>query len=73
MFRRGSRMVRLFDKAGVLIGVVIITLGSASICHADFTPPTISTTEILAIAGAVFTAIAAIWFVKKGIKLLNRS
>lgn len=67
MFRKGYRLV--------IIGwvVMVVCLGSAAICHADFTPPTLSTTEILAIAGAVFTAIAAIWFVKKGIKLLNRS
>jgi hypothetical protein len=43
------------------------------IAYATFTPPTIETENILLIAGAVFTAIAAIWFVKKGIKLLNRS
>lgn len=43
------------------------------IAYATFTAPTIDTENVLTIAGAVFTAIAAIWFVKKGIKLLNRS
>lgn len=43
------------------------------IAYATFTPPTVETENILLIAGAVFTALAAIWFVKKGIKLLNRS
>ena len=44
-----------------------------SVAYGTFTPPTIETENILLIAGVVFTAIAAIWFVKKGIKLLNRS
>lgn len=77
MFRRGSRFVKSVKKvvggAYVVVGSTLVTLGSAAICHADFTPPTLSTTEILAIAGAAFTALGAIWFVKKGIKLLNRS
>ena len=70
MFRVGSRLA---NGLGVMVAVMTIVLGSAAVCRADFTPPTLSTTEILAIAGAVFTALGAIWFVKKGIKLLNRS
>jgi hypothetical protein len=57
-----------------LLGASVMVLGSAGTVLADgFTPPTIDTANVLLIAGAVFTAIAAIWFVKKGIKLLNRS
>lgn len=45
----------------------------SGVAYATFTPPTIETENILLIAGAVFTAIAAIWFIHKGIKLLNKS
>ena len=67
MFRAGRR--------AYVVGLVmvIVVLGSAMICHADFTAPTLSTSEYTTTAAAVFTAIGAIWGLRKVIKLLNRS
>jgi len=43
------------------------------VAYADFTPPTVSTSEYLATAGVILTAIGAIWGLRKVIKLMNRS
>ncbi len=53
---------------GVVVGVMVPGLAMA-----EFTPPTLSTAEYVATAGAIFTAIGAIWGLRKVIKLLNRS
>lgn len=71
MFRRGLVTI----TRGVGMGAIVLTMVcvSAMAVFADFTAPTLSTSEYTTTAAAVFTAIGAIWGLRKVIKLLNRS
>jgi len=54
----------------ILSGVVLLS----SLALADgYTPPTIDVTPVMDTLGAVATALAGIWVVRKIVKLLNKS
>lgn len=58
---------------GLFLFCLMVVLMGVGTARADFTPPTLSTTEYVAVAGVIFTALGAIWGLRKVIKLLNRS
>jgi hypothetical protein len=51
---------------------VFFVLSFVAYAFADFTPPTLSTAQYKAVAGAIFTALGVIWELRKVIKLLNK-
>lgn len=53
----------------ILLPFVIVTASFAS----SYNPPSINTSPVMATLGAVATALAGIWAVKKVVKLLNKS
>lgn len=53
------------------LGAVVATCGSAA--AAIDLPETIAVTDVETLAGVVLAALAAIWIVRKLIKLTNRS
>lgn len=59
--------------ARYLLGGSLMTLGLVASARAEFTPPSVSTVEYIAVAGVIFTALGAIWGYKKVVKLLNRT
>jgi hypothetical protein len=55
------------------LGLVLVVGLSALPAFAEFTPPSVSTAEYIATATVIFTALGAIWGLRKVIKLINRS
>ena len=61
-------------KALYAVSAAVAAVAIPAVARAEaFTAPTISTTEIWTMGGAVLTAIGAIWGIKKLIKLGNKS
>jgi len=56
-----------------LIPTSLLITASVAFASSSYTPPTIDIKPVMATLGAVATALAGIWAVKKVVKLLNKS